>query len=133
MNKKLLFVDDETWYIRPIIERLEYMKFDVTHCTSIGEAINEISNKDFDLAIVDLLVPFGSIQDKEKFNLKSEIPGIELIKLIKKESSLPLICYSVFDNNDIKQEISKLDCKLISKASKSDSLYDEIEKLLNNF
>lgn len=70
MNPRLLLVDDEEMFLEYLSKRLIRQKYDVTTCLNGEDAIEKIKDADFDVAIIDVIMP--------------GIDGIETMQEIKK-------------------------------------------------
>ncbi len=70
MKKRILLVDDEKDFVEALAERLRNRDFDVTTAFTGEEALEKLKEYNFDVAIVDVLMP--------------GIDGIETLKEIKK-------------------------------------------------
>jgi DNA-binding NtrC family response regulator len=75
MNIKVLLVDDEKAFIQTLAERLEVRDFGTETALDGYEAISKIKEKDFDVVVLDVLMP--------------GMDGIETLKEIK--SLKPLV------------------------------------------
>lgn len=74
MKIKILLVDDEKEFIDTLAARLELKKFDVSVAYSGQEAIDLVKNNDYDVVVLDVLMP--------------GIDGIETLKLIRLNAPL---------------------------------------------
>ena len=70
MKARLLLVDDEEMFLEYLSRRLINRNFDVTTCLSGEEALEKIRDYDFDVIVLDVLMP--------------GIDGIETLREIKK-------------------------------------------------
>jgi len=70
MKPRLLLVDDEEMFLEYLSKRLINRQYDVTTCLSGEEAIEKVRDYDFDVVIIDILMP--------------GIDGIETLSEIKK-------------------------------------------------
>lgn len=70
MKARLLLVDDEEMFLEYLSRRLINRNFDVTTCLSGEEALEKIKDYDFDVIVLDVLMP--------------GIDGIETLREIKK-------------------------------------------------
>jgi DNA-binding response OmpR family regulator len=70
MKPRLLLVDDEEMFLEYLSKRLINHNYDVTTCLSGEEALEKLSGYDFDVIILDMLMP--------------GIDGIETLREIKK-------------------------------------------------
>lgn len=57
MRPRLLLVDDEEMYLEYLSKRLINQQYDVTKCLSGEEALERIRDFDFDVVILDVLLP----------------------------------------------------------------------------
>ncbi len=80
----ILFVEDDLIIASGLIYSLEQEGFSVLHSTGYKKAIEFISNKKFDLAILDLSLPDGD--------------GYQLCKIIKKTDDIPVIFLTAIDD-----------------------------------
>ena len=70
MKPRLLLVDDEEMYLEYLSKRLIRARYDVAKCLSGEEALEKIRNHDFDVIVLDVIMP--------------GIDGIETLSEIKK-------------------------------------------------
>jgi DNA-binding response OmpR family regulator len=70
MKPRLLLVDDDEMFVEYLSRRLINYEYDVTSCLSGEEALEKVRDSDFDVIIVDVLMP--------------GIDGIETLREIKK-------------------------------------------------
>ena len=69
---KVLLVDDEEDFVEALSQRLEVRGFDVTNALSGDEALDQLKNDNFDVVILDVLMPGkdGIVTLKEIKDLK---------------------------------------------------------------
>ena len=53
----ILLVDDEKDFIDVMKDRLELAGYTVTACYDIGQALKEVQDEEYDVAIIDLIMP----------------------------------------------------------------------------
>jgi DNA-binding NtrC family response regulator len=70
MKPRLLLVDDEEMFLEYLSKRLITLQYDVTKCLTGEEALEKVRDDDFDVVILDILMP--------------GIDGIETLSEIKK-------------------------------------------------
>ncbi len=87
--EKILVVDDEKEIADLVAFYLESENFQVTACYSSRDALEQIENVEFDLAILDIMIP--------------GISGLELCKEIRKSHNYPVIMLTAKD-----EEIDKI-------------------------
>lgn len=73
MKIRVLLVDDEKDYINALSRQLTVRNYDVTSVYSGDDAIREIDSRDYDVVVLDVLMP--------------EKDGIETYKELKKRNS----------------------------------------------
>lgn len=81
---KILIVDDDKHLRNVIREYAEYENFKVTEAADGLEAIKEVKTKDFDIIVLDIMMP--------------KIDGYQTIKEIKKIKNIPVIMLSAKDS-----------------------------------
>lgn len=137
-TKKILIIDDEPWFMEPIIERLQMQYgYDVIQKRNIERGLKEFqeassSDHPYDLILVDLMLPYGrglDIYDQEK----TDVPGIYLLKKLRSlDENILLFCYTVItDNNIINQVLDIADCHFAKATSDDEELFIEIQQNLD--
>ena len=84
MNHKLLVVEDEEKLARFIELELSYEGYTVTKCADGREAISLIEDGDFDLVLLDIMLP--------------GLNGVEVLRRARKFSSVPIIMLTARDS-----------------------------------
>ncbi len=111
---KVLVVDDSEFFrnqIRGQLQSLEILKKD--DASNAEEAIEKIENYQFDLILMDMVMPNTN--------------GIQLIKKIRKNSSIPIIAISTLDVDQVKiQAIEAGANDFISKPLDPDQLKESL-------
>lgn len=82
--KKILIIEDETSISDFIKNELEYEGYDAIICADGKDGLNESLNKDYDLIILDLMLP--------------TLNGFEVCRRLKKEKDTPVIMLSAKDS-----------------------------------
>jgi len=129
-EKSIIIIDEEHWYMEPVILRLRFYGYKVKYIEEFELAIEEIKSNlnDYDLAIVDLKMPSGEIKIN---NNKFPENGLFLINLIKEKSpKFPVIAFTVNSDSEIKERIKKLNCERVLKGFDGDDLDRIVNKLL---
>ena len=80
MKARLLIVDDEEQFVEALSERLSMRNYDVTTSLSGEDAIEKITNFNFDVVILDVRLP-GIDGTEVLRKIKSLKPLIEVIML----------------------------------------------------
>ncbi|MCI8482836.1 MAG: VanR-ABDEGLN family response regulator transcription factor [Lachnospiraceae bacterium] len=89
MKDKILVVDDEKEIADLVAFYLESEAFEVVTCYQAKEALEQVKNTQFDLAILDIMLP--------------EINGFEICKIIRESYHYPVIMLTAKD-----EEIDKI-------------------------
>lgn len=80
MNIKVLLVDDEPDFVESLSQRLQVRKFDVKTSLSGDAAIALVQNEDFDVIVLDVLMP-GKDGIETLKEIKSIKPLVHVIML----------------------------------------------------
>lgn len=99
MKPRLLLVDDEEMFLEYLSKRLITLHYDVTTCLSGEEALKKVGDDDFDVVILDILMP--GIDGIEALNeIKKIKPLTEVIMLTgnaSKESGIEGMRFGAYD------------------------------------
>ena len=118
MKKKILIVDDDKRLRELLKDYLNKKNLEIFLCSDLTEAKEIQSFILFDLIILDRMMPTGD--------------GIELIKIIKKNSNIPVIMLTALGTDENKIEGLKTGSDdYISKPFEPEELYLRICNLLN--
>jgi len=106
MAKKILFIDDEPEFVAPQVMALEEAGYEVTLKSDPDEAVALLQKQDFDLIILDLIMPPGR-RDRERGDqeLDFALTGVRLHQEIRDELGLvdiPVVFLSVVRDTDIR-------------------------------
>ena len=80
----VLLVEDETSIADTLIYALETEHFEVTHCTTAGDALETLTNRKPDFAVLDVGLP--------------DMSGFDLCMEIRKSSALPILFLTARDS-----------------------------------
>ena len=116
MKKKILLVDDDKFIRDTFVERLRNNKYEVSSAKDGKEAIEKISNNNFDVVITDIGMP--------------EVNGIEVLKFSKKNKpKTKVIMMSAYVPQEVVSEVMELGAdEYIEKSS----FLKEITRRLDN-
>ena len=147
MNKKILFFDDEPFYVNPLIDNLKLNhgwtagnKGEIKFISDPAEMIDEIKSSNlYDLFVLDIMISYYGIEKKGIFN-KHEIQRIERdnnmgiliaekIRAIEKYKETPIICLSAKGDREIPSSLGKpIDC--ITKPTIAKDLSEKMAIML---
>lgn len=119
-SMKILWIEDDAIKLRGLIKPLEKDGHTILIAEDLTEALKLIENFDFNLIIVDLIIPMGVRNDMGNDNFV----GLKLIKILKETKiSTPIMVLSVVNDSMIHDEIRKMGVnKIFQKGSLLPSL-----------
>ncbi|MBR5943594.1 MAG: response regulator transcription factor, partial [Lachnospiraceae bacterium] len=94
MNKRVLVVDDEKLIVKGIVLSLSSDGYEVDCAYDGEEAINMASAKEYDIILLDLMLP--------------KVDGLGVCEAIRKHSNVPIIMLTA--KGDDEDKIKGLDC-----------------------
>lgn len=86
MDKKILIIEDEKAIQKILSEPLTYAGYNVTTASDGLEGICTFREKDFDLVLLDILLP--------------KIDGYTVCEMIRQESQIPIVLLTALDTED---------------------------------
>lgn len=145
--KKILFFDDEPFYVNLLIDNLELNhgwtannKGEIKFISDPAEMIDEIKSSNlYDLFVLDIMIPSYGIEKKEIFN-KKEIQRIERdnnmgiliaekIRALEKYKTTPIIFLSAKGDREIPRSIgAPIDC--VTKPTLAREFSNKMENML---
>ncbi len=91
--KKILLIEDEVKLARFVELELRYEGYDVTVCHDGREGLKQVSDGDFDMLLLDLMLP--------------GLTGIEICRRVRKFSQMPIIMLTAKD--EVMDKVAGLD------------------------
>ncbi len=92
-RKRILLVEDEVKLARFVELELKYEGYDVTVCHDGREGMERINNEEFDMILLDLMLP--------------NLTGIEICRRVRKFSRIPIIMLTAKD--EVMDKVAGLD------------------------
>lgn len=77
MSKRILWLDNEVKWIQPYVEALKLAGYEPNPVPTVSEAENELKKHDYDLLILDAMIPTISAKEVEIYNTKVTLSGIK--------------------------------------------------------
>ena len=118
-NKKILIIEDDKFLGKMLGRMLEDAGYEVLLAVSGKEGLNKLSGSDFNLILLDIMLP--------------DIDGFDVLNKIKKDRTISKIPVIIMSNlgqpEDIKQG---KDLGAIDYIVKSDFSLDEVSKKIQN-
>ena len=116
-KKRVLIVDDEPQIGKIFGLKLKLAGYDVSTLTSGAEAINLISKQNFDILLLDILMP--------------DVTGLDVLEKVREFSQVPVIVFTARpDIFEIAKSIGAND--YIAKPLNPDHLVEKIKNFLND-
>lgn len=118
---KLLMVDDDQFIKKIYTDRFEAAGFDVTTAHSVNEGKNSFVDHEYDVVILDYVMPQES--------------GIDFLKWLKDEKKLniPVIVLSALNQEESKEEAKAAGASsyLVKDQVNPEALVEEVNRLLS--
>jgi len=134
MDKKILVVDEEKWYMDALFDRIdcEFGKGMYDYAFNGIQALKKIEKNYYNVVILDLLLPLG-----DGINLPSDEPdlvyGIYILRKIRNiNNDIPVICYTILDDNNVKASVTDLNATYICKINDDsfELLFNKLKSLI---
>lgn len=111
--KSILWVEDDVNFFN-IFSSFLKNKYKINRAEDYEDALNNLKDKQFDLIIIDLIIPSGEkLSIDELINIKDRYFGLELIKHIREnDTKTPIMVVSVVNKNNIIDSIKIIDNKI---------------------
>ena len=117
--KKILIIDDEKWYVEPLIDRLSFEGYETEFASSCEEALTILKNQSDNIKII-VVDSFLPINEKTTFIEKqfhsSKVMGLQLAKYISSSyKNISIIGYSQLNEDEIILDFRRSGFHFISK------------------
>lgn len=128
MRGNILIIDDEKFTFLPFLENLEYEKISYDFCKNGSSGMKKLKENEYKAIILDMKVSLGD----DLKNLKEEkVPGISIFKKIREiNKKIPILCFSVIAEEEIKKEIESMGGKYYLKGQDNEKLRSKILSLI---
>jgi len=118
MKKKILLVDDDQFFRDVFVDKLNHEEYKVFSAATGSEAIEKISNNDFDVVITDIGMPI--------------VNGIEVLKFTKENKpKIKVVMMSIYIIQRVIDEVMKLGADgYIEKSSFLKNITGVLDKIV---
>lgn len=117
MEKRILIIEDEAAIQKILLEPLAFAGYKVTAASDGLEGINAFHGQDFDLVLLDIMLP--------------KIDGYTVCEMIRQESQVPIILLTALDTEDAQiKGFDKLADDYITKPFSIKLVLKRVEALL---
>ncbi len=126
---KIVWIDDDTEIIDPVVEPLEQDGHEITRIRTVGEALEAVEAlRSCDLILLDMIIPLGDCD--EDFDYYSGVPLLRKLRENHKVTT-PVIVFSVVDPKKVKGQLNSLNmAKYIRKPALPSELKDTVDAIL---
>jgi CheY-like chemotaxis protein len=108
-KKSILFVDDEPWYVKDMIEQLEEEGYQVIPAYDGTQALEALESGEFiDLVVLDIMMPTGErITDP----FEGKRAGIKVGEFVRKEmkAKIPIVYLTVIWDQAVHNHIERIE------------------------
>ena len=130
---KILWVEDEKASFNAFSFMLE-RQYQITRAVDYTDAMLKVREANFDLIVVDIIIPSGykNITLKELLKQTEKYFGVNFIKEVRKENKkIPMIALTVVRTQSVLNEIKEID-KTIVIVWKYDSDAEKFKFIIDN-
>ncbi|MBM3211803.1 response regulator [Candidatus Poribacteria bacterium] len=130
MKKRVLFIEDEKFFLEQL--QIALKDYDITPAYSAPSGIELIKKKEFDIVLLDIMMPPPLDIDPEVVDF-GRSTGVEVCKRIKSiKPEIPVIVLTVVRDPSILEKITEAGAsKIINKPASSKVVSTNISELLN--
>jgi CheY-like chemotaxis protein len=120
-SKTVLVLDDEPEYLDWVVDYLESHGLAVQFASTLANAIDMVSRREYCLFLVDMNVPDGGATTPEMLQrtpLIAQFPGLALAQVCRNAGygRHSVIAYTVHDHPGAEAELEKLWCRYVLKG-----------------
>lgn len=109
MGKRILWIEDEAYQLEGMIRPLRKSGYEITTALDAKDALNKMEKIEFDLLLLDVLIPIGSRCEKSIMPDCSAEIGLGFLEKLKKDNFKipPIILFSVIDYSQVEKELKE--------------------------
>lgn len=131
--KRILIADEEKWFLEAITDRLD-AEFGANRYDFVRngyDALQLLEQNQYSMIILDMMMPLGGNLQLPKHDPPMMF-GVYILQLIRKQNkTIPIICYTILDDNLIKKQIKQSNAIHICKLD--DDAYAELFDYINKY
>lgn len=133
MAKTIIWIDDDTAIIDPLVRPLESEGYTFRRINSVSEALEDLESfNKADLILLDMILPPGIASLPSEYRY----PGLYILEMIKKNNiTRPVVILSVITESKIRSELKDTGLvirKILRKPIRPSKLKQELEAILEN-
>lgn len=128
---KVLFLEDEEILVDDLPVLLGEEGWEVKSTLSISEALEWLDVEDFDVVLLDIMMPPAENMDAEQLNHGRET-GIEVARQMKKrKSDMPIIAFTVLRDHERLAKIREAGViEIINKPAELDQIVEVLRRVI---
>ncbi|MGH7492149.1 MAG: response regulator transcription factor [bacterium] len=136
MSKRILFVDDEDWSVKPYFEKLQDQDCEVDLALDGDEALARLQQQSYDLVVLDIMLPPG---EKMGQNVEPRKAGEVLLRRLraaelpgqKTAANVPVMVLTAVTDQKLSDKIQELNvAEIFQKPASFAEVTDRILELL---
>ena len=110
MRKRILWIDNDDVSLKPYVLRLEAEGYSVKQVVTLAEGLKEVENNDYDLLIVDIMMPVSREEDAvlhDKDTDRGRKAGLifyQEYKDLLKKKRITVLVFTIRENTEIRGE-----------------------------
>jgi DNA-binding response OmpR family regulator len=113
-KKTVLLVDDDQWFLEPLVDALSYEGFRALTARSVAEALEILRSEKVDLATVDIMLDPG---DGLSRDVSSQTAGVYLCQQLRRlYPQVDVFCISVVSDPETVGPIRNLGIRILNKG-----------------
>ena len=127
-GRRILFIDDEPFEMSSIRDALEFDdRYEIRFAVTGDEAFEAISDGDFDVVILDIMMPAEKGKEVPENSRKT---GLRIAEALREAfPAIPIICLSVVNDRQVKKRMRDLDIIYIEKPALPSVVLSEVESI----
>ncbi len=111
MSKTIVWIEDDTDIIDPVVRPLERAGYNVQRINTVEQALGSLDEiRNSDLILLDMILPTGGVEGPF-----GHYPGLDLLRLLREEHGIttPVVAFSVVTNPDVHTELLRLGVNVV--------------------
>ena len=139
MKPRILFIEDESEYFEPLVDALE-KKYLLKEVGNLAQAIKALSEEEFDLLLVDIMLPQGESCPMQVDNRRS---GLHLVRWIRRKEvvsavqpkclpEVPILAITAVSDVSALEELKSLGVDLVAKPFSLKVVLNQVAAVLRD-
>lgn len=129
MPKTIVWIEDDTDIIDPVVRPLERAGYEIVRLRSVAEALNAVEQiRAAKLILLDMILPPHS--DGREYG---RYPGLKLLEILQRDQGIttPVVALTVVTHADVEHGLHALGVsEIVRKPVRPSELKERVEKIL---